>query len=112
MRLARLDAYNFTVQHQLTNSMSLEMAFVGNNGHGFYANNPDVNVNQPTVVGFGPGGPSKNDRRPYFARYGWTQEFPSSEMTRPVTTTLFRPSWTSDSRAVSSSLPITHGRRT
>jgi len=74
MRLARLDAYNFTVQHQLTNTMSLELAFVGNNGHGFYANNPDVNVNQPTVVGFGPGGPSKNDRRPYSARYGWTQD--------------------------------------
>jgi hypothetical protein len=75
MRLARLDAYNFTVQHQLTNSMSLELAFVGNNGHGFYANNPDVNVNQPTVVGFGvPLGPSKNERRPYFARYGWTQD--------------------------------------
>ncbi|MGC2181761.1 MAG: TonB-dependent receptor [Terriglobales bacterium] len=75
MRLARLDAYNLTVQHQLTNSMSLELAFVGNNGHGFYANNPDVNVNQPTIVGFGvPGGPSKNERRPYFARYGWTQD--------------------------------------
>ena len=75
MRLARLDAYNFTVQHQLTNTVSAELAFVGNNGHGFYANNPDVNVNQPTVVGFGvPGGPSKNERRPYFARYGWTQD--------------------------------------
>jgi hypothetical protein len=75
MRLARLDAYNFTVQHQLTNTISAELAFVGNNGHGFYANNPDVNPNQPTVVGFGvPGGPSKNERRPYFARYGWTQD--------------------------------------
>lgn len=75
MRLARLDAYNFTVQHQLTNSLSAELAFVGNDGHGFYANNPDVNVNQPTIVGFGvPGGPSKNERRPYFARYGWTQD--------------------------------------
>ncbi len=75
MRLARLDAYNFTVQHQLTNTISAELAFVGNNGHGFYANNPDVNPNQPTVVGFGvPGGPSKNERRPYFARYGWSQD--------------------------------------
>ena len=74
MRLARLDAYNLTLQHQFTNTVSAEIAFVGNNGHGFYANNPDVNVNQPTLVGFGPGGPSKNDRRPYFARYGWTQD--------------------------------------
>ncbi len=47
-----MDAYNLTVQHQLTNTMSMELAFVGNNGHGFYANNPDVNVNQPTIVGF------------------------------------------------------------
>ena len=74
MRLARLDAYNVTLQHQFTNTVSAEIAFVGNNGHGFYANNPDVNVNQPTLAGFGPGGPSKNDRRPYFARYGWTQD--------------------------------------
>jgi hypothetical protein len=73
MRLARLDAYNLTVQHQLTNTVSMEIAFVGNNGHGFYANNPDVNVNQPTVVGFG-SGVAKNDRRPYFAKYGWTQD--------------------------------------
>ncbi len=74
MRLARLDAYNFTVQHQLTNTISAELAFVGNNGHGFYANNPAAGANQPTVVGFGPGGPSKNERRPFFARYGWTQD--------------------------------------
>ena len=72
MRLARLDAYNLTVQHQLSNSLSLELAFVGNNGHGFYANNPAVDVNQPTVVGFATG-VSKNDRRPFFSRFGWTQ---------------------------------------
>jgi len=73
MRLARLDAYNLTVQHQLSNTVSMELAFVGNNGHGFYANNPDVNVNQPSVVGFGSGVP-QFQRRPYFARYGWTQD--------------------------------------
>jgi hypothetical protein len=72
MRLARLDAYNLTLQHQFTNTISTEIAFVGNNGHGFYANNPALDVNQPTVVGFG-SGQSQNDRRPYFARYGWTQ---------------------------------------
>jgi len=72
MRLPRLDAYNLTVQHQLTNTMSMELAFVGNNGHGFYANNPDVNVNQPTIVGFGT--VSRDERRPYFNKYGWTQD--------------------------------------
>jgi hypothetical protein len=73
MRLARLDAYNLTVQHQLSNTVSMELAFVGNNGHGFYANNPDVNVNQPSIVGFATGVPQVN-RRPYFAKYGWTQD--------------------------------------
>jgi hypothetical protein len=76
MRLPRLDAYNLTVQHQLTNSLSAELAFVGNNGHGFYANNPELNVNQPSIVGFA-SGVSQSQRRPYFARYGWTQEIDS-----------------------------------
>lgn len=75
MRLARLDAYNLTVQHQLTNTLSAEIAFVGNNGHGFYANNPDVNVNQPTIVGFAdPVQVPQFQRRPFFAKYGWTQD--------------------------------------
>jgi hypothetical protein len=72
MRLARLDAYNFTVQHQLTNTLSAELAFVGNNGHGFYANNPDLNVNQASIVGFGT--IPQVQRRPYFNRFGWTQD--------------------------------------
>ena len=75
MRLARLDAYNLTVQHQLSNTVSMELAFVGNNGHGFYANNPDVNVNQPSIVGFEDPIPVPQvNRRPYFAKYGWTQD--------------------------------------
>src|SRR4029077_15225247 len=72
MRLPRLDAYNLTVQHQLTNSLSMELAFVGNNGHGFTANNPDLNVNQPTIVGFGT--VSRNERRPFFNKFGWSQD--------------------------------------
>lgn len=73
MRLARLDAYNLTVQHQLTNTISMELAFVGNNGHGFYANNPAVNMNQPTIVGFTDPTKTQNDRKPLFNRFGWTQ---------------------------------------
>jgi hypothetical protein len=76
MRLPRLDAYNLTVQHQLSNTLSAELAFVGNNGHGFYANNPELNVNQPSIVGFATG-VSQSKRRPFFARYGWTQEIDS-----------------------------------
>jgi hypothetical protein len=71
MRLPRLDAYNLTVQHQITNTLSWEIAYVGNYGHGFYQNNPDVNVNQPSLVGFGT--IAQAARRP-FARFGWTQD--------------------------------------
>jgi len=67
-----VDAYNFTVQHQLTPTMSLEVGYVGNQGHGFYANNPDMNINQASVVGY-PNVPTDN-RRPFFSRFGWTQD--------------------------------------
>jgi hypothetical protein len=74
MRLPRLDAWNVTVQHQITNSLSAEIAYVGNYGHGFYANNPATNVNQPSLVGFAanPQVP-QNNRRPFFNSFGWTQ---------------------------------------
>jgi hypothetical protein len=73
MRLPTLDAWNLTLQHQLTNTTSLEVAYVGNKGtHGFVQNNPAVNVNQPTVVGFA-SGLSQDQRKPFFNAYGWTQ---------------------------------------
>ena len=72
LRLARVDAYNFTIQHQFTNTISAEIGYVGNQGHGFYQNNPDMNINQASLVGF----PtlSTDQRRPFFSRYGWTQD--------------------------------------
>jgi hypothetical protein len=87
MRLPTLDAWNLTVQHQLTNTLSVEAAYVGNKGtHGFVQNNPAFNVNQATVVGFlggefptcGPGvlppcNPTQNSRKQFFNAYGWTQ---------------------------------------
>ena len=71
MRLARLDAYNVTVQHQFTNTVSAEIAYVGNRGHGFYQNNPAAGINTQTIVGFP--GLSTNERRPFFNKFGWTQ---------------------------------------
>ncbi|HJU56031.1 MAG TPA: TonB-dependent receptor [Pyrinomonadaceae bacterium] len=72
-RLPTLDAYNVTVQHQLTNSISLEVAYVGNKGtHMFAGNNPDENVNQPSLVGFGV--LTRDQRKPFFQRFGWTQD--------------------------------------
>jgi hypothetical protein len=79
-RLPMLDAYNFTVQRQLTNNLSFEVGYVGNKGtHVFAGNGPDFNVNEPTLVGF-PNVP-QNQRRPFFngpingigGPFGWTQ---------------------------------------
>jgi hypothetical protein len=74
MRLPTLDAWNVTLQHQLTSTVSVEAAYVANKGtHGFLSNNPDVNVNQPTVEGFA-AGVSRDERKPFFNAYGWTQD--------------------------------------
>jgi hypothetical protein len=68
-----VDAYNVTVQRELGMEMSLEVGYVGNHGgRVFVGDGPDVNANQPTIVGFGT--LSQNQRRPYFSRYGWTQD--------------------------------------
>src|SRR5882672_6426373 len=51
--LPTVDAWNATVQRQLTNSISLEVAYVGSKGtHGFAGNGPAYNYNQ---VPYGPG---------------------------------------------------------
>jgi hypothetical protein len=48
-----VDAWNFTVQRQLTNKLSIEAAYVANHGsHVFKGDGPSYNPNQPTVVGF------------------------------------------------------------
>jgi hypothetical protein len=68
-----VDAWNATIQRQLTNKTSLEIAYVGNHGsHVFKGNGPTYNPNQATVVGFlpanangGAGGLSYNARAPY-----------------------------------------------
>jgi outer membrane receptor protein involved in Fe transport len=52
-RLPTLDAWNLTVQHQLTNTMSLEVAYVGNKGtHVFAGNGPSYDLNG---IPYGPG---------------------------------------------------------
>jgi hypothetical protein len=72
MRLPTVDAWNFTVQRQLTNTISLETAYVGNKGtHVFAGTGGDYDPNQPTLVGFGT--LSSNQRKPYFQKFGWSQ---------------------------------------
>jgi len=51
-RLPTLDAWNATVQRQMTNSISLEAAYIGNKGtHVFAGDGPTYNINQPSIVG-------------------------------------------------------------
>jgi len=80
--LSHVDAYNVTLQRELTNTISAEIAYVGNAGRGFIGDGPAADTNQPTIVGFGT--LSRDQRRPFFAcgvrtvdglcgNFGWTQ---------------------------------------
>ena len=72
--LPRVDAYNITFQYQFAKNWSWEIAYVGNRGTNvFVGDNPDLNVNQPTIAGFAAGVPT-NQRRPFFQRFGLTQD--------------------------------------
>ena len=75
-RLPSLDAWNATIQHQLTKTMTVEVAYIGNKGsHGFAGNGPAYNAN-PVAVGpgtsingtFVPATPQAN-RRPFFNKF-------------------------------------------
>jgi outer membrane receptor protein involved in Fe transport len=73
-RLPSVDAYNATVQWQLTDTVSLETGYVGNKGtHVFAGDGPDTNNNQATLEGFGT--IPFNNRKPFFNQFGWTQDF-------------------------------------
>lgn len=73
VRLPRAEAYNLTVERQIDNATSLSIGYVGNvgrhvgrgSGDGY-----DQNVNQASYI---PGVSSLDVRKPYFAKYGWTQ---------------------------------------
>jgi hypothetical protein len=74
LRLPTNDQWNFTIQHQLPWSMSVEAAYVGNKGtHVFAGNGGDYDFNQATIQGFGT--LSLNQRKPFFQRFGWSQNF-------------------------------------
>jgi hypothetical protein len=79
----QVDAFNVTFQWEFMKNYSFEAAYVGNRGTNvFVGDNPEVNINQPTLVGFGT--LSTTARRPCFngsvasfipcGAYGWTQE--------------------------------------
>jgi hypothetical protein len=67
-RPASVDMWNATVQHQLTQTITLEVAYIGNKGtHGFAGDGPTYNVNQRSIVGYGTIAP--DNRRPYFNKF-------------------------------------------
>ena len=75
-RLPELDAWNATVQRQVTNTISVEAAYIGNKGtHVFSGDGPTYNINQPSIVGCaGPGcttGVSQVQRRPFYNRFSY-----------------------------------------
>lgn len=70
MRLPTVDAWNATIQRQITSTFSLEAAYVGNKGsHIFVGEGPNYDINAPTVTGFGT--LSTDERRPFFSQFGW-----------------------------------------
>jgi hypothetical protein len=94
-RLPTVDAWNATIQRQLTPTITATVAYVGNKGtHTFVADNPSYNPNNQTVVGYFPGckflagsfttpDPTtcpngalpQNLRKPFYSKYGWEQGF-------------------------------------
>src|SRR6185437_5120689 len=85
MRVPTIDAWNFTVQQQLTPTMSLQIGYVGSHGiHNMFDSSNQADVNQPTIAGFdciASGAPTgcnepinpdtglpytTNERRPYY----------------------------------------------
>ena len=69
-RLAAIDMWNVAVQHQLTSTMTVEVAYLGNKGtHGFAGDGPSYQPNPRSIVGFGDPNVPPDSRRPYFNRY-------------------------------------------
>ncbi len=74
MTIPTVDAWNASLQQQLGHATALELAYVGNKGtHNMFDGGGTFNPNQPTIAGFTPGS-NTNLRRPYYAKFGWTQD--------------------------------------
>lgn len=69
--LPAIDSWNLTIQRQLSNTSSLEIAYIGTIGTHVFAGGSDYDPNQPRIDGFG--FTSTNARKPFFQRYGWSQ---------------------------------------
>jgi len=92
-RLPTLDAWNATLQRQLTPTMNIEIAYIGNKGtHGFAGNGPGHNANQAAIgpgtnIGgnnFAPFVPQSNRRR-FFLNGVPTFTYPNFPVLDPLT---------------------------
>jgi hypothetical protein len=64
--------YNLAIQHQLTGKIAVTAAYVGNsNRHAFMGTSNTINPNEPIFV---PGVSNTNVDRPYFSKFGWTND--------------------------------------
>ena len=64
--------YNIALQHQLTNRVAFTGSYVGNaNRHGFLGTGQSINPNEAMFV---PGVSNTNVDRPYYGKFGWTND--------------------------------------
>ena len=73
VRLPRVMAYNFTVEQQIASRTSISVGYVGNTGRHVGPGSGDgysFNVNQAAFI---PGLADQNLAKPFYSRYGWTQ---------------------------------------
>lgn len=64
--------YNLTLQRQVTGKVAVTAAYVGNmNRHGFLGTSNSINPNEPVFM---PGVTNTNVDRPYYSKFGWTND--------------------------------------
>jgi hypothetical protein len=86
--LPTVDAWNATVQRQLSNTMSLEVAYVGSKGtHGFAGNGPNYDIN-PSRVGDGNDLVIPDPANPGHNKYAGFNAFTSQNQRRPLYPTI------------------------
>jgi len=89
LRLPTLDAWNLTVQHQITPTLSLAVGYVANKGtHVFAGDAPDYDPNQATIVGFG--SLDTNERNHSSANSAGRSNLVILAMTPPTPTTPYK----------------------
>ncbi len=82
--LPTVDAWNATVQHQLTNTMSLEVSYVGSKGtHGFVGNGPNYDIN-PVAAGPGTSFITVDTSNPGHNKFGGFTATQDSNARRPL----------------------------